>query len=276
MNEVDITIRKAVAKDANLIADAIVMAIGDDMAIQYCGDNYKSVIPEIVIAEDTQFSYRNALVAEINGATVGAIIGYDGTSLKRLKANTFNVINRYSPCRMNYEVETGAGEFYIDSIGVLPGFRKLGVGRKLLMAMVSNAFFAGHKTVGLSVDPDNPKAEKLYISFGFKFVGEQLFLGHKLKHLQISMPQIRKTEISDIPTVMKIYDAARAFMRSSGNLHQWTDGYPSETQLRSDIDAGGSYVLVDENDKAIATFFFTMNGEPTYQVIRNGHWLDCI
>ncbi len=37
---------------------------------------------------------------------------------------------------------------------------------------------------------------------------------------------IRKTLDTDIPAVMAIYDAARAFMRAHGNATQWPEGTP--------------------------------------------------
>lgn len=42
---------------------------------------------------------------------------------------------------------------------------------------------------------------------------------------------IRKTLDTDIPAVMAIYDAARAFMRAHGNATQWPEGTPSAEQL---------------------------------------------
>lgn len=86
---------------------------------------------------------------------------------------------------MASESETGEGEFYLDSISILPEFRGCGVGSKLLKAICKRAFSLGHETVGLSVDEYNPNAEKLYLSIGFRYVGKQEFLGHKLRHLQL-------------------------------------------------------------------------------------------
>ena len=50
---------------------------------------------------------------------------------------------------------------------------------------------------------------------------------------------IRKTLDTDIPAVMVIYDAARAFMRAHGNATQWPEGTPSAEQLAADIAADG-------------------------------------
>ncbi|MCM1079033.1 MAG: GNAT family N-acetyltransferase [Bacteroidales bacterium] len=181
----NITIRDAVAEDAGTIAEAIVMAIGKDLAIKYCGSDYPVVMDEIIRTDGTQFSYHNALIASIDNIPAGAIIGYDGGSLKQLKEKTFSVINKYHSEIKASGAETGEGEFYLDAIGILPQFRGCGIGCKLLTAMCDKAFSSGHKVVGLSVDDENPNAEKLYRRIGFKCVGEQVFLGHTLKHLQI-------------------------------------------------------------------------------------------
>ncbi|MCM1406278.1 MAG: GNAT family N-acetyltransferase [[Clostridium] fimetarium] len=181
-----ITIRDAVASDADLITKAIVMAIGEDMAIKYCGQDYLTVMNEIIKTSGTQFYYHNALIAEVENIPAGAVIGYDGGLLKQLKDKTFSVINKYHSELEPSGAETGEGEFYLDSIGVLPQFRGYGVGSKLLTAMCEKAFSLGHRVVGLSVDNENPAAERLYVGIGFKCVGEQTFLGHTLKHLQIT------------------------------------------------------------------------------------------
>ena len=82
---------------------------------------------------------------------------------------------------------------------------------------------------------------------------------------------IRKTLDTDIPTVMAIYDAARAFMREHGNATQWPVGTPSAEQLKSDIAAGGSYVC-EEDGRVVATFAFLPGPDSSYDVIEDGRW----
>ena len=82
---------------------------------------------------------------------------------------------------------------------------------------------------------------------------------------------IRKTLDTDIPAVMAIYDAARAFMREHGNATQWPVGTPSAEQLKSDIAAGGSYVC-EENGRVVATFAFLPGPDSSYDVIEDGQW----
>ena len=80
---------------------------------------------------------------------------------------------------------------------------------------------------------------------------------------------IRKATYDDVPVLMDIFRKAKDIMRKSGNLHQWNDGYPSETIVREDIRAGHCYVLTDseeyENEgKIIATMAFIPGPDPTY------------
>ena len=39
-----------------------------------------------------------------------------------------------------------------------------------------------------------------------------------------------------MPQIMQVMEAARQIMHSSGNMHQWTDGYPSEAVILSDLE----------------------------------------
>lgn len=180
-----ITVREAAAADARLIAQAVAMAMGEEIAKAYCGvENYLEVLTEIARMEDSQYSYRNALVALADDRPAGAIVGYDGGSLHRLRDRTLAVIRRFNPRLSVLEEETGAGEFYLDSVGVLPEFRGCGIGRRLLLAMKERAFAAGHACVGLLVDEANPDAERLYVALGFARVGTKRFFGHRMWHLQ--------------------------------------------------------------------------------------------
>ena len=43
----NITIRQATIDDANIIAHAVAMAIGEESVLDYCGNNYIDVLTEI-------------------------------------------------------------------------------------------------------------------------------------------------------------------------------------------------------------------------------------
>lgn len=179
----NINIREAVAADAPLVGRVVLMALHYDDTHPLA-----SIFAELASREVSQYSYRNALVAEVDGSVVGAIIGYDGARLEELRKPLFELMVEKLGNVPNVEDETSAGEFYLDSLAVLPQYRGCGVGGALLSAARDRAFAAGHKRVGLIVDFENPRAEALYKSLGFERVNATKFLGHDMWHLQAKKP----------------------------------------------------------------------------------------
>lgn len=89
--------------------------------------------------------------------------------------------------------------------------------------------------------------------------------------------RIRKTELSDVERIMKIYARAREFMASTGNPNQWgPKNWPPEELVRRDIGEGNSYVCINDDGEIIGTFFFKYGKDidPTYRVIEDGAWMD--
>lgn len=186
MSGAKILIRRATADDAGMIARAVAMAIGDEQTLRrYCGEEYLSVLQGIAYTELTQYSWQSALIAEVDGVAAGAIVGYDGALLEQLRANTFAIIEHHTTIRPSIPNETEAGEYYLDSVAVLPQFRGLGIGRRLISALCEETFELGHERVGLIVEHDNKQAQALYSSLGFQCVGRRIFFGHQMWHMQI-------------------------------------------------------------------------------------------
>lgn len=181
-----ITIRSARVEDAATIARAVAMAIGDKEALRaYCGEDYMAVLTQIAATKGTQYSWQYALVAEVDGTAAGAVVGYNGDDLQPLREGTFAIVRQLTGRVPNIANETEGGEYYLDSVGVLPEFRGLNVGRTLVREFCNKVFATQHNCVGLIVDSNNPQAEKLYTSLGFERVGTRLFFGHRMWHLQL-------------------------------------------------------------------------------------------
>jgi hypothetical protein len=87
------------------------------------------------------------------------------------------------------------------------------------------------------------------------------------------MRAIRHSTLEDLPCLMELFRQARDFMVSTGNPHQWGDGYPSADMVESDILRGVSYI-VEEEGMPIATFALIPGADPTYAVIEDGAWID--
>ena len=88
------------------------------------------------------------------------------------------------------------------------------------------------------------------------------------------MLEIRLSTPEDLPALMELYACGRSIMRASGNLRQWTGGYPTEEIVKGDIARGNSYVCLDAGGQAVGTFAFIRGADPTYARIYEGAWLD--
>lgn len=84
---------------------------------------------------------------------------------------------------------------------------------------------------------------------------------------------IREASPTDIAEIMKVIEVAKHIMRSSGNIHQWTGGYPSEAVILSDMQKHCGYVLEDDA-QIVGYFAFLPSPEPTYATVYEGEWLD--
>lgn len=175
----NISIRKASAEDAPLIALVLAMALGGDESHPLF-----DIFCRMAQRDDSQYSWRNTFVAEIDGAAAGAIVGYDGARLYELRRPLEEAIRDINGGVFNIEDETSAGEFYIDSLAILPQYRGMGIAKSLMEYVRERVFAEGFDKVGLIVDYGNPRAEGLYESIGFKRVNPTTFLGHDMWHMQ--------------------------------------------------------------------------------------------
>ena len=89
--------------------------------------------------------------------------------------------------------------------------------------------------------------------------------------MEIQM-QIRKSTLSDIADILKVFDAAKIYMAAEGNTTQWVDGYPDRSIIEDDIAHGYSYVC-EQNNRIIATFYFAPGPDPDYITMKEGAWL---
>ena len=84
---------------------------------------------------------------------------------------------------------------------------------------------------------------------------------------------IRRATSDDFDQIMSIYRIAQDYMIASGNSCQWGHTYPAPELIRSDIEAGVSYVLCDAEGVHGVFAMFT-DPEPTYSYIEGGEWLN--
>ena len=115
---------------------------------------------------------------------VGISVSYDGERLHELRHAFIEAAKEHiGKDHSGMDDETQAGELYLDSLAVLPEYRRQGIARKLLLATKERANLLGLPRVGLLVDKDNPVGEALYTSVGFQYVNDNQWGGHPMKHL---------------------------------------------------------------------------------------------
>ena len=177
-------IRKATKEEAAQIAELFMLAWPVEEILESNGLTYGQLqesMTTIAAAEETIYSYENTIVAEVDGKVVGAMCAYDGADYQRLKQPIVDVLGADSGFAQLKETE--AGEFYLDSVGVLPEYRGRGVASSLFEAQCERAASLGHKVAGLIVDVDKPQAEALYARLGFTYLDNKDFFGHTMKHM---------------------------------------------------------------------------------------------
>ena len=85
---------------------------------------------------------------------------------------------------------------------------------------------------------------------------------------------IRNGTIDDFDAIMSCYEIARQYMRSQGNVYQWTNGYPSKDLIIEDIKDGRCYVGTDQYGNIVMVCSFIVGHDATYAVIEGGKWLN--
>lgn len=189
-------IREGRIEDAEFLATVVMEAIGRELSINLAGGEerltlVKRLFARLAAESDSQYSYRNALVATTDdGETpVGGIIAYDGADLRRRRRAFFRAANDILGWFVSeeeaddWEDEADSGEIYIDSLYVAPEYRNMGVASELLKGL-ENKFASADKPLGLLVEPENLRALQTYRHWGFHQAGISNFFRTPMLHLQ--------------------------------------------------------------------------------------------
>ena len=76
-----------------------------------------------------------------------------------------------------------------------------------------------------------------------------------------------------MPVLEGIFARARDYMRRSGNLNQWVNGYPQRERILADMDQGACHVC-EEEGRILGVFSYFPGPDPTYAYIEDGSWPD--
>ena len=192
----DIRIINATPEDAEMIAEAIMDAVGEEivagMAGSHTREDVKGVFTRLARREDSQYSYLNTRIAIApDGEKAGVCISYDGGRLKELRRSFFNEAKRVfgwdiSPEEVdNLPGETCGEEFYLDTLATLPQYRGQGIASALIADAAGKAEMTG-LPLGLLVADHNDDARRLYERRGFRPVGRRPFAGEMMTNMRLS------------------------------------------------------------------------------------------
>ncbi len=181
--------RPATPEDAPYLAYCVTTAMG----IEPDSDEWTAlleVMQEICVMEESLYSYRFALMA-IDLATsepAGCLISYDGGLYKALREKTFSYASRRLGRSIgNTDMETGPGEYYLDSLVVSPEFRGAKIGHRLIKNAIQKGLGAGFADICLIADKEKPGLQAYYAAAGFVPKGEMTFLGHPYIRMSYSI-----------------------------------------------------------------------------------------
>lgn len=173
-------LRPATLSDTPFVAWTVLAAIGCEEP----NDELLSSVTTMCSREDVLYSWKNAVVAEVDGVVAGCLISYNGADYRSMREVTFPLIAAASGNDFSsMEMETAEGEYYLDSMAVLPEFRGRGVATQLLRAGITRAYMLLVPRAAMVVSPENPRAQKLYESLGFRFERDMFLFGEDYRKM---------------------------------------------------------------------------------------------
>ena len=180
--------RPARPEDCPIVPQLMVQAL-DDLARKYVNSkNLSDAIPVLeyfFVRKNNLYSFENTLVCEDQDGIAGSITGYDGAGYGELRKPFFEYLKLNHEFTMHIEDETSEGEFYLDTVSVLPSRHGQGIGTGLMNTGIDRARRLGHSKVGLLVHVGNPKARYLYERLGFQTAGQKTILGNLYDHMAL-------------------------------------------------------------------------------------------
>ncbi|MBI4725373.1 MAG: GNAT family N-acetyltransferase [Rhodomicrobium sp.] len=114
--------------------------------------------------EEGSFSYRNATVIEDGGRTAGCLIGYE------IADDPEPVPPDMPPMFVPLQQleNLASGTWYVNVLAVLPEFRNLGLGTKLLHLADATGRKLGKRGMSVIVSDANTGARRLYERLGYR------------------------------------------------------------------------------------------------------------
>lgn len=150
-------------------------------------DRVRKFADDVCAQEGVLYSPENTVIAEVEGKPAGMLTAYDGAGYHDMRVRTSELIRQSMGVTFeNMEDESEAGEYYLDSLAVLPEYRGRGIGRQLMQYGIEQGLAKG-LDVTLAVDPVNERAQQLYRSLGFTHQRDIYIFGHTYWKFQLTV-----------------------------------------------------------------------------------------
>lgn len=191
-----IILRDATQDDAHFIAQVVLAAVGACDFVHEASE--MPGIEAVCNMQDTLYSYLNARIAEKDGKSIACLVSYPGDNYAVARAATFEralTINHSNPLPKS-DMETGEGEYYLDSLAVIPEYRGNGLGKTMLRDGIEKARLMGYDTVSLIVECDHPRLRDYYASLGFVPEKEMTFLGEAYLRMVLKIEPLVRQELA--------------------------------------------------------------------------------
>jgi len=201
----EITIRQASRSDAAAAAQLTYLTMGG-LADYLLGlgdrDCALAALGGLAARPRNRFSYQLTDLALVAGDVTGLLTSYPEEEMRRLDlgmgwqmmqicgVGDFPRFVRRSLTLASLK-EAKAGEYFINSIAVLPGFRRQGIATRLMTLAETKARQRGLDRCSLSVEVDNDAACRLYERLGYRIVDTmhwprlERLIGHSGMHRMV-------------------------------------------------------------------------------------------
>lgn len=179
--ESGVTISPASESDVRTVAWTVLTAL--DIDAEHLDWMEKSCADE-----NSMYSFNKSMIARIDGVPVGCVVSYSGDDYLSLREYTWPRLweDADSESVNNSEIEAFPGEYYLDSMAILPEYRGRNIGKILMEAAIGRGRSLGYKNFSLLVDVDKPRLQSYYESLGFSVKGEVTFMGHRFNRMTLT------------------------------------------------------------------------------------------
>ncbi|MDR1612636.1 MAG: GNAT family N-acetyltransferase [Planctomycetota bacterium] len=159
-------------EDARAIAELAAMIESDQIRAAAAGSaRYAAILREfenlILARERNRYSLENILVAKVGGRAIGMVLSFPADDQLELDLHIAGHLRRRGIDAKLLAQEGIPGTYYLCDIGVLPQFRRRGIGGALFETALIRARRFGFKRASLLADRTRTGVEAFFGSMGW-------------------------------------------------------------------------------------------------------------